>query len=218
MYIPIKIGEKLCIALAGKNAKDIGLPVSQLIENCGTGKFVIAMPILKGRLVPLHIGSEIKLVYYRKNGIYSFRAKITGRKGGRLPNLRIQALSPPNKNQRRDYFRLNMVLTTNVFYKPEPESQRLSNIKCVTLDISAGGLRLASNVEIKKDDYIICEINIMDKVLSINGRTVRSTAVYNEEYEYEIGVQFIGLHEKTRSELISFIFEEERKLKRKGLI
>jgi c-di-GMP-binding flagellar brake protein YcgR len=218
MYIPIKIGEKLCIAIGGNNTKDIGSPVSQLIENCGNGEFVIAMPILKGRLVPLHIGTEIKIVYYRKNGIYSFRAKVTGRKGGRLPNLRIQAMSPPHKNQRRDYFRLNTVLTTNVFYKPQPESQHLADIKCVTLDISAGGLRLASNVEIKKDDYIICEINIMDKILSINGRVVRSTAVYNEEYEYEIGIQFIGLDEKTRLKLISFIFEEERKLKRKGLI
>ncbi len=214
----IKIGDKLCIVMKSRTSGKERMSVSQLLEDCGGGEYIISTPISKGRLIPIRPGTEIKLIYYRKNGIFSFGAKVTERKGGRLPTMKVQALSAPQRTQRRDYYRLEAVLSVKVYYRPEPESSELAVMECVTLDISAGGLKLASDVNIEEDEHIICEINILDKVLSINGKVIRNLAVYNQEYEYELGVQFVGLNEKTRLELISFIFEEERKLKRKGLI
>lgn len=223
MDIPIKIGEKLDIVIKNKVSKGEGMPVSQVMESCGSNEFIVAMPICKGELIPLHIGEEIKLLYYRRNGIYSFWAKVVDRRKGKLPWMKIRALSEPQKTQRRDYYRLEMVFRVKVHYNPKSETQQSENeqlvsMKCFTLDISAGGLRLASNIELQKDDLIVCEIALPDKTFSVNGKVIRSIAVYNLEYQFEIGVQFIGLDEKTRLWLINFIFEEERKLIRKGLI
>jgi len=218
LNIPVSVGEKLYIVLMDRNSKEKAMLVSQVMEELGDGLFVIAMPMIGGELEPIQIGKEVALVYYRENGVFEFRAKVIGRSEEKLPSLSIQALTPVKKSQRRNYYRLNTVLSVLIYYITPPENVSVQSFKCFIIDISAGGMRLASTVDIKKDSIILCKLELMDKPLSIKAKVIRNTAVNNQKYDYEIGTQFLDLDEKIRGEIIGFIFEKQRKLKRKGLI
>lgn len=217
MGIPLNLGEKLHLYVLARDRKKGPIMVSQVMECPGDDIFIIAMPMMEGRLVPVHTNKEIRLAYYRENGVYEFTAKVLGRSGGRLPTLRVKALSEAIKSQRREYYRLNTVLPVNIVIAPNGEEEP-QVVKCLTLDISAGGMRLASGSGIKKDSLLTCELELSGKALAIKAKVIRSAAVYNEEYLYEIGVQFMELDEKMRKEIIGYIFEQQIKMIQKGLM
>lgn len=217
MNIPVVTGEKLHVIIRGKEQGKKRVMVSQVLEDAREGVLVIAMPIFKRRLVPIKTDRTIEIMFYRDNGVYEFEARVVGRSGGRIPNLKVQALTSVKKSQRRDYYRLNTVLPVKVSIS-NSEGEESVIIRCLTLDLSAGGMRLASDRDIEKDCIINCDMMLSNKPYSVKAKVVRSTAVYNQEYAFEIGVQFIELKEKVRCSIIGFIFEEQRKLKRKGLI
>lgn len=217
MAIALNLGEKLHLYVLAGDRKRSPAMVSQVMECLGDDIFIIAMPMLEGRLVPIQTKKEIRLAYYRDNGVYEFTAKVLGRSGGKLPSLRIKALSEAVKSQRREYYRLNMVLPVDIVIVPKGEEEP-QLVKCLTLDISAGGMRVASGRSIKKDSRLTCEMELSGKAFKIKARVIRSTAVYNEEYSYEIGIQFEELDEKVRKEIIGYIFEQQIKMIQKGLI
>ena len=218
MGIPLILGEKLHLYILTGERKRSPKMISQVMECPGDDTFIIAMPMLEGRLVPVQTDREIRLAYYRENGVYEFTERVVGRSGGKLPSLRVKALSGPVKSQRREYYRLNTVLPVNIVIEPEGEEDAPRVVKCLTLDISAGGMRLASGRGMKKDSPLTCELKLPGKVLTLKATVIRSTAVYNEEYSYEIGVQFVELDEKVRKEIIGYIFEQQIRMIQKGLM
>ena len=217
MDIALNLGEKLHLYVLAGDRKRSPVMVSQVMECPGGNIFIIAMPMLEGRLVPVQTNKEVRLAYYRDNGVYEFTAKVLGRSGGKLPSLRVKALTEPVKSQRREYYRLNTVLPVNIVIEPRGE-EGAQAVKCLSLDISAGGMRLASGRGLKKDSLLTCEMELSGKAFKIKAKVIRSTAVYNEEYKYEIGVQFVELDEKVRKEIIGYIFEQQVKMIQKGLI
>ncbi len=218
MNIPVGIGEKLDIILMSRNLKEKAVLVSQIMEDYGNGSFVIAMPMIRGRLVPLKTNKNIAIVYYRDNGIFEFMAKVIEKDGGRLPSIKVQALTPVKKSQRRNYYRLNTVVEVLVSNYAPQENKNFHRTKCLTLNISAGGMKLASDDEIEKGSIVLCEFRLTNKKHLIAAKVIRCKAVSDKKYAYEIGVQFLELDEKTRGEIAGYIFEQQRKLKRKGLI
>ena len=57
--------------------------VSQVLECNGDNIFVIAMPMLGGKFIPVHKNNEIRLAYYRDNGVYEFTATVLKRLAAR---------------------------------------------------------------------------------------------------------------------------------------
>ncbi|MBA1333875.1 MAG: hypothetical protein HPY66_0268 [Firmicutes bacterium] len=218
MKIPARIGEKLGILVLDDNGEEKSYLISQLLDTIDDEIMEIAMPISEGRLIPLHINSRIKVIYYKDNGQYCFLAKILSRRKGDIHILRIQALSDVEKIQRRDYFRLNTVVPIKVCYDDSKEENGYRCIDTFTLDISGGGLRFASKHNFSGVDSLVCQLNIRDKILSVNARIIRNSAVYNEDYSFEVGVEFINIEQKIREEIINYIFDEQRRLMRKGMI
>ena len=121
MDIALNLGEKLHLYVLAGDRKRSPVMVSQIMECPGGNIFIIAMPMLEGRLVPVQTNKEVRLAYYRYNGVYEFTAKVLGRSGGKLPSLRVKALTEPVKSQRREYYRLNTVLPVNIVIEPKGE-------------------------------------------------------------------------------------------------
>src|SRR5690606_1638095 len=66
----------------------------------------LAVPIRKGELVPLRIGSNIKVIFSKKNKTYAFETIITSRQREPLPVVEVEKPSYLIEIQRRSYFRL----------------------------------------------------------------------------------------------------------------
>lgn len=214
----MKIGERLAIILLNNNGDEEDCLISQLLEFIDDDIMEIGMPISEGRLIPLRINSRIKVIYYKDNGQYCFSAKVLSRRKGAIHSLRIQVLSDVKKIQRRDYFRLNTIVPIKVCYDDAKEESGYRCIDAFTLDISGGGLRFASKYDFSGLKSLMCQLNLREKILSVNARIVRNSSVYNEDYSFEVGVEFINIEQKVREEIINYIFDEQRRLMRKGMI
>lgn len=214
----IKMGEKLHIVRKAKSGEEEYL-VSQFLEHAEDRLISIAMPIKEGRLVPIHTGSDIKVLFYRENGQYYFSAKVIDMVKGKIPVLRIERTSSIYKLQRREFFRLNILLPLRISIIDEASGDAVKVIETYTLDISGGGLRFAINKgEIEQGQHLLCEFILKDEPYSLRAKAVRIDRVYREKYSYEVGAEYVDIDERVRQDILYFIFEQQRKIRQKGMI
>ena len=87
------------------------------------------------------------------------------------------------------------------------------------VDISGGGLRFVANYAYEPDSLIYCKYNLVtggaarEYVLISKVLTVKE--LDNRPGVYEHRVQYINIDTEDREEIIRFIFEEERKYRKK---
>ena len=92
--------------------------------------------------------------------------------------------------------------------------------KGVAVDLSGGGMKFRSEVQLKPRDQILIMLRLinarMDKQYQIVGEVIACTEVRTEKIRlYESRVQFSIKDNKIREEIIRYIFEEERRNRQK---
>ena len=133
--------------------------------------------------------------------------------------LEIQKISNIRKYQQRQYYRLEISIPViKEFVTKKGLEEIISTEDCVTKDISGSGLKLYSNFEHRVGDIIICRFRIGNRLIKIKGRILRIENIDTFDYNYSLGIKFIGLSEDDREQIIKFIFLKERLLREKGLI
>lgn len=219
-YSDLDIGLKLEIQLFGNDGMKMNLCfVSELEWVEEKDILFIASPIYEGKLYPIHNGTLIAVSFTKNKDFFEFTAKVIGRENrDNLAMLKIQAISSIIKIQRREFFRFEVNLPVK-FRVIESVNMKCDQeyIETVTRDLSGGGLcmRLKEPIEIGK--YLECELNLPDKIKFI-GKVVRFTQYERMQgaYKYEIGVSFVRIDEVMREKVISYIFQEQRRLLKKG--
>lgn len=180
-------------------------------DNC----LVLSAPIENRKIVPLELNGLYYLCVYTNRGLYRCQGVVINRsKEERLYVITFKAKTKMQKYQRRQYYRLDCVL--NFRYKDDDKDDWN---KGIILDISGGGIRFSSNYKLAKDKSIDCHIqlnfNNEKKYLYITGRIVVSTNVDYDMKTYENRVEFENISNEDRETIIRFIFEEERKRRKK---
>ncbi|MDQ2085874.1 flagellar brake protein [Herbivorax sp. ANBcel31] len=183
----------------------------------------ILAPIYKGRLYPIEKGANLEIYFIQKENFYQFEAEVIERiKRNDIRVLKINTLSDIKKIQRREFFRFEC--TNPIKYKVIKASK--SNLKkgedlkkTITRDLSGGGVCIKLTNRVSVGDILECELflNDFDKV-GFRGKVVRFSeyGVDRGEYKYEIGVSFEKISEKAREKIVSYIFQEQRRLIKKG--
>lgn len=225
--------EQVDIEIEGKG--DIRLLMkSEIHKVVSDSKVVVAMPIYEGRRFPLDIGRRIRIFFMKQDtGVYSFIGLVVNRDiVDRIPRIHIQRVSPIRKTQRRDYYRLPVVMDAKVkipdgirkekrIFKgkiEEVEEIQYKELEIVTKDISGGGLRAIANECIEPGVNVIATLNLNGRVIEVDSEIVRCIVVPDSIIRYDIGLKFNDMDEKIRSRIITFIFEKQRNLRKKGLV
>ncbi|NLB88229.1 MAG: hypothetical protein GX790_03250 [Syntrophomonadaceae bacterium] len=175
----------------------------------------LAVPIRRGELVPLRIGSNIKVVFTAKKKTYAFETKITNRHRDPIPVLEVEKPSQLIKIQRRSYVRLPANLDVTFTILPDE-----AEYKGITLDISAGGALILTKAHLEKGQLLNFKLNLPKresiyckaKVLRIIHKAKNSTE------ENKIAIQFINLRESKEDQIFNYIFEKQREWIQKGLL
>lgn len=221
--------------------------LSQLLDLSGDDKAKIAMPIEKGRIIPLSIGDKYILCFYTVKGLYQCKAVITERyKIQNIYILEVQFLSELEKFQRRQYYRLECSLDTTYHVITEAETVLENQVKedsflneadrkiCqdsldvykkvwyegTITDISGGGARFHSSNPIDVNDAVLMKIYLNDrKSHTLHVKVITSGKMTNRPGFFEHRVQFKDIGREEREAIIRFIFEEDRLKRRreKGL-
>ena len=171
-------------------------------------------------------------------GIYRCQGAITDRiKRGNFFLMKAKAISKLVKFQRREYYRLNVMM--DILFERLDDSaadmEKMSDVKGLLqtsildenivgrgtmVDISGGGVRFISDTRMQDANYLFVIFTIatggkkivaelMGKVIAIN---------FNPDVgNYTYRLKFLYKDSKMQETIVRFIFEEERRIRKKEL-
>lgn len=193
-------------------------------------RFELMMPMEKSKLILLPIDGEYDVCFYSSEGLYQCYARIYDRyKSNNVYVLALELTSNLRKHQRREYYRFSCILDmrTRELKREEVESLNTNRPlivpglplrRSLICDISGGGMRFICDVKYEEETYIYCtyslEIEGKIKDYEIMGKVLTVKELPNRPGEYEHRIQYENLDRDTREEIIKYIFEEERRVRR----
>lgn len=195
----------------------------------------IYMPMDKTKLVLLPVNAEYDLYFYTQAGLYQCFATVIDRyKADNQFILLLELTSNLRKFQRREYYRLSCALEMNSrpLEKEEIEAIEQKNNyivpglplkRSVIVDISGGGIRFVGSYAYETDSLVYCKYNLVidgnSKEYTLVAKILMVRKLEDRDGLYEHRAQYINIDTAEREEIIRFIFEEERKNRKreKGL-
>lgn len=200
--------------------------LSKINQMLDEDQIEILMPIEQSRMVLLPRNAMGTLVIYTSNGLFQCEVKVADRY--KKDNIYLQVLeliSGIKKYQRREYYRYSC--TVPVFSRCLSEEEQKTmvwdetqkGIEGSTLDIGGGGVRYLVSEQMTSGEMVICyleleikntvkEIQALGKILSV--RPVKDSNLF------EVRVQFEKISNAAREQIIQYIFEDERKRRKKS--
>ncbi len=178
----------------------------------------LLVPFRKGSLVPLSPGTEIAVFFSADTAAYKFSTEIQDRVSESVPLLVVDRPAEDDfvKIQRRKFFRLEV--RKKIWYRPvdkelEPEDDYKESW---TIDISGGGVKMVLEEELEKEQLLEVKLDIE----AIEGVPILAKIVnfYDIADGKACGMKFVDINPRTRDSLMGWLFDHQRKLRRKGLI
>lgn len=169
-----------------------------------------------------HDGTQFQVSFIGKDqAVYLFETQLQGRQKGRIPMLIIR---DPGKEkyirvQRREHVRVETAIDVAVHHK----DKEFSPFTSLTADISGGGIALVlprgHNLSSGKD--IICWLSLPMqtgeiKFIQVDCHVIRIIPSKGNSKE-KATIEFIDIKERDRQTIISYCFERQLYLRKKGL-
>lgn len=205
---------------------------SRVQDVLSSDKMEILMPTEKSKLVLLPVDGVYDMVIYTNKSIYQCVVRIVERyKSNNLYILVVELTSNLRKYQRREYFRFGCAISmlSRPLIEDEvkiyEDTQKITIIPnfemddSVIVDISGGGLRFTTNKKYEVNSLVYCtyriSLNGELKEYEVTGRILSVKTVENRSGLYEHRLKYINLDVEKREEIIRYIFQEERKNRKK---
>jgi c-di-GMP-binding flagellar brake protein YcgR len=192
------------------------------VEGLDKDTITLANPIKDSVVIPLRVGQVVNITFLDDTAIYSFESVIVSRHSGNVPTIIIKYPKPDavKRTQRRNFVRFYARLNISFNLITEYITDYSQTFTGETIDISGGGLMMATDTKVPKEEMIDVQLKLSsDNVVSAVGRVVRLTD-RNESGNprYLLGLVFDVIEEKDRDKIIRFIFEKQRELRQRGLL
>lgn len=200
------------------------------------GELIVQMPVYKGKIILLTLGLRYEMVFYTRRGLYRGVCQVVDRyKEGNLFMVKVVLKSGLNKFQRREYFRLPCIIGMQAYVITKDEAMTLdgenlerhvalpeiaeSVCNAVIVDISGGGIRFISEQQYEESDCLAVRFVLQNENLSQQLLVVISIVSCNQAAQgvqrFETRAEFLHLGAKLRETIIKYIFDEDRKIRKK---
>lgn len=209
---------------------------SQVRDILSDDQIEVFMPMEKTKLILLPVNTEFDLYFYTPNGLYQCFATVLDRyKDGNQYVLLMELTSNLRKFQRREYYRLSCALEMSARPLEKEEKDAMDKNsdlflvpglplkRSVVVDISGGGIRFISSYQYEPNSFMYCKYNLIiegvSKEYTLITKILSSRELDNRPGVFEHRAQYVDIDTYEREEIIRFIFEEERKHRKreKGL-
>lgn len=156
------------------------------------------------------------MYFYTPAGLYHCIGRVESRyHAGQLPVADIVFLSEMEKYQRRQFFRLNCILDMT-YQTPDGEDQAKTGL---IIDISGGGARFNSSEQYEPGEQLMMYFELpvagQRKQMGIQARVISSERLVNKEKTFENRVEFFDIESNTRETIVKYVFEQERKRRKR---
>ena len=199
-------------------------------------EIIFHIPTRKGHTVTIPMNVPFNAVFNTKNGMFQLTGEITKR--GRLENFPVYVFIPSTKLtkvQRRDYFRFQCLIPIKVLPIPqevailpnmalvEDDLQRYGNtyglpVAGNIIDISGGGAKFTAKADVITERFMYCSFKLKSKQINqtINVVARRVKTEYKEKLGiFEHRIEFLFKEPEDRETIIKYIFDEDRRLRKK---
>lgn len=204
---------------------------TQVMDVLSEDRLEVLMPIEKSKLILLPVNAEYDLYFYTPSGVFQCTAAVIDRyKAEKHYILLMELTSNLRKFQRREYYRLSCVLDMNVRPLEQEEIEAMDREdkhlvpglplkRSVIVDISGGGIRFVGDYAYEPDSLVYCKYNLVtggkNKEYVLVAKVLVVKELEGKPGTYEHRAQYINIDTAEREEIIRFIFEEERKHRKK---
>lgn len=232
----VRPGNKMEIQALGRtkyvdDAEKKKIYQTQVLDILSSDRLEILMPMEKSKLILLPVNAEYELYFYTISGVFQCFATVIDRyKTDKQYVLLMELSSNLRKFQRREYYRLSCALEMRSRPLEKEEVEAVENEenalvpglplkRSVIVDISGGGIRFVGNYAYEPESLVYCKYNLVVDGKSKEYVLVAKVLVVRELDDkpgvYEHRAQYINIDTADREEIIRFIFEEERKYRKK---
>ncbi len=218
---------------------------SQLLDYDGLRTAKVSMPIFEGKIVPLEVNDEFDLCFFASSALYRCRAKVIQRfREGNMYMLMMEFLSLPKKYQRRQFFRLDCMLSiryrvvseeektlrdfllTNQFDDPalqEAYEKKLEDYPrewedALLTDISGGGVKFQCKQIVEPGFFVEVAIPLLigkERIPFKGISKVVSRVDLPGENNSEERCEFENIMKQDRELIVKYVFEEQKRRLRK---
>lgn len=240
----IHVGDRVDIRLvqqienSDKNADAPDVYKSQILDMKENGNLEIAMPTEKGKLILLPLGVRFEFAFYCQNGgLYKGIGQIAERyKKDGFFMLEVELKTGLEKLQRREFYRYSCTMDFTFYVLGEEQKDITSADKIlqdimaaedkipakqgIVADLSGGGMKIRTSYELQSGDRILAILHLANEKVNrqfhVLGKVIACMKVpASTKISYESRIKFDIEDDKIREEIIRYIFEEERKIRRK---
>ncbi|MBP7401438.1 MAG: PilZ domain-containing protein [Clostridia bacterium] len=221
MFDEIATGTRLEVSASGK--WDSEPLVSQLLAPLAGPLALVAVPIAERKLVEWPDGTQLTFRYVQKGqGLWTFKATILSKtSSNRVEGFLVQLSGPPERFQRREYYRLDCTL--DLVFRPAAEEsgdggtaaaeKKTPAFPGVTLNISGGGASFVTPPGPERMD----EIEIALTLEGFGPVVARGRVLRRDDFDtpqsrrQRYAVQFSGISPQDRDALVRYVFNRQRR-------
>lgn len=201
--------------------------VSQVNDILSEDRLEILMPLEKSKLILLPVNAEYDLYFYTATGLYQCFVNVIDRyKSENQFILLVELTSNLRRFQRREYYRLGCALEMNARPLEKEEVDAVENNstflvpglplkRSVIVDISGGGIRFVGSYCYEPESLVYCKYSLVidgnAKEYTLVSKVLTARELEDRPGYFEHRAQYINIDTVEREEIIRFIFEEERK-------
>jgi len=215
-FEPLKENQPVELEIPGDDDNYYRSRVEAVFED----KLVVAAPLVKGELVPLMHGAAIKVTYTDNVAIYVFTCEIIAVDRGTLATVTLGSPFEVKRIQRRNFVRLDVKLQVTL-YKLNPNlAPSDATFSATTVDISGGGMMFVTGYRPEIGELLEATLHLNEKEkIKAFGRVIRVTENRPDAREkFSVGFEFTVIGESARDLIIRFIFNQQRELRKRGLL
>jgi c-di-GMP-binding flagellar brake protein YcgR len=195
---------------------------STYVEDVDNDSLVVVRPTVGGELIALTPGAAVRVEFAIKGSArIAFHTRVLSMAVRGLPVL---ILAPPEKGQverfqQRDFVRLEdaVPLDYTILYSPDPSLRRPGKLKTHTRDISGNGAQILCPESYAPGTQLDINLDVGGKSLHAVAEVIR-TVDQAKGSECWVGIRFVGMDERTRDQIIRYIFNVQRERRRLGLL
>lgn len=238
LYFP---GDKIDIFASGLSDNSTSYK-SSFSDKLTDSMWEITMPVDSGRVVLFQLGTQFDFIIYTQNKTILKSSAIV-RQRYRKENmyfLAIELINNLEKIQRRQFFRLPCTIDMDFYevrYDDKAESElefckkmyknhainskNMNTVKSVILDISGGGIRFSLSTPLEEGTYFMAQFSLAleecTQQFNIVCKVINCTQSLDYADRYFARSKFIFDRMTEREKIVRFVFEEERRIRRREM-
>ena len=221
--------EMLSVDEEGKSEKKYH--ITKVYDVTDEGFVEVVMPTEQTRMIILSQGAQYEMFFYAGRGLYSCIGEVITRRNDE--SVAVAVLEPVTelaKKQRREYYRYSCAIGMMARQLPDWEEKTyLEQSKLdimaepaergVIVDISGGGMRFVSQSDYELGRLVhsrfVLDLREGRRTYDAVVRLITAEPMPNQPANREYRGQFLYMENGAREEIIRFIFEEERKTRKR---